>query len=211
MNFSLIHRSSAIVIAAFALLHMANHLAAFAGVPAHLAVMASLRTIYRQPQVEALLLVCVLIQVISGSWLVIRGWKERQGIVPWLQAGSGMYLAFFLAAHVSGVFFGRFILSLDTNFYYSAAGLHVAPYQYFFAPYYFLAIVALFSHLSCAIYWSLDTRPAATRTRVLRVGATLGLLTSLSVVLMLAGLLRPLEVLPQYKAPYLSKSSASLN
>ena len=207
MHVSFIHRTSAIVIALFALLHIANHLVALAGVSAHLAVMATLRSAYRQPVVETVLISCVIIQVLSGSWRVLRGWRQREGVVAWLQAGSGMYLALFLAAHVCAIFFSRWVLFLDTNFYYAAAGLHVSPYQYFFAPYYFLAIIALFTHISCAVYWSLEKATDATRLLVLRAGVVLGLLTSSLIVLLMAGVLRPLEVLPQYKAPYESKAS----
>lgn len=37
--------------------------------------------------------------------------------------------------------------SVDTNFYFAAAGFHVPPNQLLFGPYYFLAVLALFTHL----------------------------------------------------------------
>jgi hypothetical protein len=84
--------------------------------------------------------------------MVVSGWRRRRGAVSWLQAGAGAYLGFFLLVHVGAVLYGRVSLSLDTNFYFAAAGFHVPPFPYFFAPYYFLGVAALFTHLGAA-YW----------------------------------------------------------
>ena len=43
---------------------------------------------------------------------------------------------------------GRFILDLDTNFYFGVAGLNTFPFNLFFIPYYPLAIISFFVHLS---------------------------------------------------------------
>ena len=124
-----LHRSSAVIIALFALFHIANHAAAVAGVEAHIQLMDNLRQVYRLPLVEALLIGCVLFQVCSGLYFVIRRFGERHDFFDRLQAISGCYLAFFLLVHVSAVLFGRALLGLDTNFYYAAAGMHVFPYS----------------------------------------------------------------------------------
>ena len=202
MTLRSLHRTSAIVIAAFALLHVANHLASLVSIPSHLAFMTLARTLYRLPFVEFPLLFCVAFQVGSGLWLVIRGWKQRQGGVAWLQATSGAVLAFFLVVHVGAVLYGRAVLLLDTNFYFAAAGFHVPPNQYFFGPYYFLAVLSLFTHLGCAAYWHHQTSSPGVRRTVLALPILVGGAVSALIVLSLAGKLQPLDVPAKYKATY---------
>lgn len=206
MTLRALHRMSAILLVAFACLHIANHLAAvLGGVSSHIAFMDAVRPLYRHRAVEAVLLACAGFQVGSGLWFVVRGWKKRQGLLPWLQALSGAYIAFFLVVHVSAVLFGRLALGLDTNFYYAAAGFHVPPNQYFFAPYYFFGVFALFTHLGCAAYWRLQSKPHAAR-RVAVVLLAAGGVVSLCIVLALAGVLRPVDIPAKYKATYLGKA-----
>ena len=126
MSLRRLHALSALLLALFALVHLANHLAGLAGVETHRAVMQALRTVYRQPVVEALLLAVVSFQAVSGLVLVARGWKQRRGRIAWLQAGSGLYLAFFLLNHVGAVLAGRGLLGLDTDFHFAAAGFHIS-------------------------------------------------------------------------------------
>lgn len=65
-----------------------------------------------------------------------------------LQIWTGMYLALFLVIHVSAVLVGRFILNLDTNFYFGVAGINTFPFSLFFVPYYFLAVVSFSGHIA---------------------------------------------------------------
>ncbi len=201
MNIRILHRTSAMIIAPFVLVHLANHLASLASIGAHLRFMDAARLVYRQPVIEALLLAAVAFQGASGSWLAISRWRQRRGAVAWLQAGSGIYLILFLLNHVGAVLFGRLGLGLDTNFYFAAAGLHVAPLQFFFAPYYFLSVVALFTHIGCALYWA---GPARWRQR-LSTGAVpmiAGALISVLLVISLAGRIQPFETPARYLQTY---------
>ena len=91
-------RNSAIVVGVFAVLHIANHLAALAGVSSHISFKEMARVVYRQRIIEAILLLCILIQILSGLWLVMRGWRQRRGIVPRVQAVAGADMAYFLFA-----------------------------------------------------------------------------------------------------------------
>jgi len=165
-------------------------------------VMSTLRRVYRQPVVEALLLACVTLQATSGVWLTVRGWSERVGRVAWLQAASGLYLAFFLVVHVSAVLFGRAVFGLDTNFYFAAAGFHVAPFQWFFAPYYFLAVVSLFAHLGCALYWQLESSKPLGARAALSVMLGVGALFALLITLSMAGAFAPFDVPSEYKKTF---------
>ncbi len=161
-----LHRSSAFAISAFALVHLLNHLMMLGGPEAHIGFMDVARRIYRQPIVEGLLLACVAFQIGSGVWMLMRGWRGRSGLVPWLQALSGAYLALFLLNHVAAVLVGRFSDGLDTNLHFAAAGFYVDPWPWFFAPYYFLAVLALLTHVGCAVYWNLpEATPQALRKR----------------------------------------------
>jgi hypothetical protein len=114
----------------------------------------------------------------------------------------GAYLAFFLLVHVTAVLFGRSVLRLDTNFYFAAAGFYVPPYQYFFAPYYFLAVLALFTHLGCAAYWQVEARSRAARVLALALPLATGSVIALLVVLSLAGMLRQVDMPAKYTATY---------
>lgn len=188
-----LHRASACVVGAFAAVHLVNHLVGLAGIDRHVAFMQAARLVYRQPVLEALLLACVAFQAASGLWLVAAGWRARRGRVARLQAGSGAYLAFFLVVHVGAVLFGRAVLGLDTRFHFAAAGLHVPPFQWFFAPYYGLAVFALFAHLGCAAWWRWERRPRKAAT-LLALALGTGALIAVALVLLLAGRIHAFEV-----------------
>ncbi|MDM0112606.1 hypothetical protein QTI66_10640 [Variovorax sp. J22R133] len=202
MKLRALHRSTVVVVAVFVLLHLANHLAALGGVAKHMAFMDAARTIYRQPVVEVLLLLCVAVQVCSGLWLLLQGWRRRRGAVAWLQALSGAAVAGFLLIHVSAVLYARTILDLDTTFYFGAAGFHVPPFLFFFAPYYFIAIVALFTHVGCAAYRRLSSVSPRVRVLTIALPVVVGAALSLVIVLILAGAIVPVEVPAKYKATY---------
>ena len=197
-----LHALSAALIAVFVSVHIANHLAGLAGATTHIAFMEAARSAYRLGVIEWVLLSCVAFQIVSGLTLVVRGSKPRRGLVAWLQAVSGLYLAFFLVVHVGAVLFARGALNLDTNFYFAAAGLHVAPFEYFFAPYYFLGVTALFTHLACAAHGRSGSRPRAARIFIVAIPSAVGAAVSLLIVLSLAGALFPVEIPAEYKATY---------
>lgn len=194
----ILHRSCAVVVAAFVLVHLANHVAVLAGIGAHLRFMDAARLLYREPAVEAVLLLCVVVQAGSGLWLIRSGWPRRRGWIAWLQAGSGAYLALFLPVHLGATLFARGVLELDTNVHFAAAGLQVWPYQLFFLPYYFLALLAVFAHLGCALARRVGPVP---RARALAAGLPLlpGAVVSGLVLAALMGKLYPYEAPQVYK------------
>jgi succinate dehydrogenase/fumarate reductase cytochrome b subunit len=140
------HRLSGLILLVFIALHLFNHLCALWGAEAHLAVMERLRPYYRHPLVELPLLLVLGLQMVSGIRLF---WRQKgQGFFLKLQRWSGLYLAFFFVIHLSAVFAGRYLLALDTNFYFGVAGLNTFPLNLFFMPYYGLAVTAFFGHLA---------------------------------------------------------------
>lgn len=193
------HALSAVFIAAFIFVHIANHLVGLTGVAGHIAFMEAARVVYRHPLVEIALLNCIALQIATGLTLLAKGWKHRHGFIAWLQAISGAYLSFFLMVHVGSVLFGRYSLSLDTNFYFAAAGLHVPPYQFFFAPYYFLGITVVFVHISCAVYRRSQRLPRTAQIFVFAVPSIVGLTVSLLIVLSLSGVTFPVDIPARYK------------
>lgn len=198
-----LHRVSAGIIGVYVATHLFNHLLAIRSVETHIQFMALLRYVYRNSFVETLLLVSVTFQVVSGLYFIKNRWGQRHGFFDRLQALSGGYLAYFLAVHVGAVLFGRAALDLDTNFYYAAAGMHVSPFQYYFLPYYFLAVVAIFGHISCAIHWlTRDNWNQATRNYVGYTILAMGAVTATLIVAAFAGLFYDINVPQKYSATY---------
>jgi len=144
-----IHYISGLTLTVFIGLHLVNHLSSLWGIATHIELMDSLRLVYRNPFAELLLMGAVLTQIISG----IKLFRTEKNIpATWfaqLHRWSGMYLAVFLVIHVGAVMTGRFLLHLDTNFYFGAAGLNSLPFSLFFVPYYGLAVISFFAHIAC--------------------------------------------------------------
>lgn len=148
MTLKKIHYLSGLYTSLFIGFHLFNHIVSLQGAEKHIATMQSFRGIYRNAFAETILLVAVLVQVISGIKLFGAGRKAAFGFYDKLHYLTGLYIAFFLVIHVSAVMAGRFILKLDTNFYFGVAGLNSFPFNLFFIPYYALAILAFFGHIA---------------------------------------------------------------
>lgn len=168
-----LHLSSGLLIALFVVLHIANHLAMFAGQQAHITVMVSLRPLYRNPIAETLLMLALALQLTSGLAMIWRTRAERRvGLARW-QALSGAVLALFLLNHVGAVWGGRLLHGLDTNYHFAAAGFH-AGYAAFFVPYYFLGVAAFFVHAACALAWRMRGRAAPLAVGTLGIALAAG-------------------------------------
>jgi hypothetical protein len=185
-----LHRVSAFLLGVFLVAHIANHLAGLAGQEVHIAYMAAARRFYRVPVVEATLLALVLWQMTSGALLLRRRWRARKGGVATLQLASGAVLLGFLAIHVGAVLAAR-MAGLDTDFRFAAAGFHTDAWWLFFAPYYTLAVIALTTHVGCALYWRLEGQA---RTTVLAACIAGGTVAGILVSLMLAGVLTRVDI-----------------
>jgi len=143
-----IHYISGITITIFIVMHLFNHLYSLFGVKAHIELMNDFRIIYRNIIAEIILVFAIGIQIFSGIKLFLKKRKTASSFFDKLQIWTGLYLAIFLAIHLSAVLSGRLILNLDTNFYFGAAGLNTFPLNLFFLPYYGLAIISFFGHTS---------------------------------------------------------------
>ncbi|WP_418637829.1 hypothetical protein [Winogradskyella sp.] len=143
-----LHYFSGLTISFFVALHLFNHLYSLFGAEAHIELMNQLRVYYRNVFVEIILLCAVVIQIISGIKLFFKRRKTTSNVFERLQIWTGLYLAFFLIFHIGAIMVGRFLLHLDTNFYFGVAGLNTFPINLFFIPYYSLAIISFFGHIS---------------------------------------------------------------
>lgn len=152
------HYFSAIIITAFIVLHLVNHAASLISIDTHIDLMNQLRKLYRHPVAEWLLIIAVLFQIFSGIRLFLIQRKTAKGFFERLQLWSGLYLAFFFVIHLSAVFAGRYLLKLDTNFYFGTAGLNKFPFNLFFIPYYSLAVLSFFSHIASIHYQKMKNR-----------------------------------------------------
>ncbi|WEF31870.1 hypothetical protein [Pseudoduganella chitinolytica] len=186
------HRLSGSVLAVFVLVHVLQHLAVLAGAGSHLALMEALRTIYRWPPVEALLLLCVAIQLMTGLPLA---WAARAPAQRWARF-SGLYLLVFLGIHTGAVLVAR-TGGIDTNIYFAAAGMHAWPAAAFFYPYYFFAVVAVTIHMGSALA---RRQPLPRKRRFIWRCAGAGVLLS---ALILAGMAR-IDIPAPYLQPFVA-------
>lgn len=143
-----IHYYSGLILTLFIGLHLVNHFASIWGADAHIELMNALRSVYRNVLVETLLLLAVGVQIVTGIRLFFFKRKASKGFFEKLQLWTGFYLAFFLLIHVGAVLTGRYLLHLDTNFYFGVAGLNTFPFNLFFIPYYGFAVFSFFGHVS---------------------------------------------------------------
>ena len=151
------HRILACGLGLFLISHFAIHLTAIGGAELHLNVLDKFQGVYRNLLIEPLLFLAIVTQIFIGAKLVWRRWKQpAKGFWGWAQILSGFYLIFFFILHTSAALSTRYLVGLDTNFYWAAGTLNVGALKYFFAPYYFLGVLSVFTHLAAAIYfgWS---------------------------------------------------------
>jgi len=152
MKLKTLHRISGIVIAAFLVLHLCNHLFALGGPALHITVMKYFRVVYRFPPVEIILLLCVTIQIVSGLRLVFTKGFRKQPFHVIAQIFSGIYLSLFLINHVTAVMLARYEWHIETDFYFASGVAVHYPEKLFFIPYYTLSVLCAFTHLACAHY-----------------------------------------------------------
>lgn len=148
MNQKRIHYTSAIFLFFFVSLHLWNHSFGIFGSNVHIQKMSDLRILYRNIIFESILVLSIAVQIYTGVRLFLIKRKYQKTFYEKIQIWSGLYLSFFFLNHLGAIFVGRWILDLDTNFFFGVAGLNLFPWNIFFIPYYFLAIVSFFGHLA---------------------------------------------------------------
>ncbi len=148
MTIKRMHYISGLFITIFVGLHLFNHAFSVFGADQHIEVMNTLRRYYRNIFIENILFAAVLVQIFSGLKLFKENRKSVSANFDKLHIWTGLYLALFLIIHLGAVLAGPLFLHLDTNFYFGVAGLSSFPFNLFFIPYYGLAILSFFGHIT---------------------------------------------------------------
>lgn len=185
-----IHRSTSLALGIFGGLHLANHWLTPWGPASHQTVQRALRVLYQNPVSEPLLVLCIVVQAATGVWL----WRQTRPRPDQVQSRlrkyrrwSGAYLAFFLVAHTSAALVQRFVVGLDSNFYWAAAVLRW-PLVLWFVPYYTLGIVSFCVHVGAAVW-----------PKRVNSFAVFGLVSSVVIIGGLAGWFTAFEFPPDYR------------
>ncbi len=180
-----VHSVSARGVAAFAVVHLLNHLLIPFGPETYARGQSLVRWLYRTPVVEPLLVGLVLCQALSGLRLL---WVTRQRPLPnrW-QRWSGAYLSFFLVAHTAAALVQRLVVGRETNFYWAAAVL-AFPTALFFIPYYTLGVTSIVVHLGIAF-----------RRGAVQYWCVAGLGLAALIIAGLAGWFAPVEIPVEYR------------
>ena len=148
------HRRLAAFLGLFLALHFAAHIAALRGMATQTTVMEAGRLIYRHPVMEPLFIVGFAVQIALGITLLRAiARRKRKGAWHYAQVASGIVLVIFIIAHTSSALLARWIGGIDTNFYWPAGTLIIAPLKYGFVPYYAAAVIALVTHLVAALHF----------------------------------------------------------
>ncbi len=177
LSFVKAHRILASLLLIFIISHLLIHLTAINGAETHIKALAIVRPIYLNMIVEPLLILSIMMQVIIGYKLLRRRWQqEYKTWWGWMQIISGAYLGLFLIMHTSAALITRYGVGLDTNFYWAAGTLNIGILPYWFAPYYFLAILSLFSHLAAAIHFGWGDKAKFIAPMIIIIGVMIGIL-----------------------------------
>lgn len=190
---------SGVTISIFIGFHLLNHLVSVLGVENHIEFMDELRLVYRNPIIETILLIAVFTQIISGVRLFLSKRKLVADFYEKLQIWTGLYLAFFFLIHVGAVLTGRYILELDTNFYFGAAGLNIFPLNLFFIPYYGLAILSFFGHVAAIHFQKMKEKIAGlTIIQQSRLILLVGVIVAILILYGLTGGFTGIEIPDEY-------------
>lgn len=205
-KFRAFHHVNGTVLILFIALHMLTHLSGLFGIEAYQSTQSTLRYLYRNTVVEPVLLLSFGLQITIGAYLFVKTFKRRMA-ERWAraQAISGAIFLFFITQHLIALCFTRWVEGLDTTFFWPASVMSRPPFYWYFAPYYFLGISAMFVHLACAgrLTFLRQRQPNAAR-RVFWVTTCSGILIALAVDLMLLGAFYDITLPDQWTA-YRSK------
>ena len=207
-----IHKFNAVILILFGLFHMGNHMFLIAGPDTYNTVQDDLNTVYRFVLIEPILIASMITQAAIGLVLLIRSFRQ----VPkrkfssrdfWEKAQllSGIMIVIFISQHLFALGMLRWTSGLESNFYWPASVMNGAPFIYYFAPYYFLGVLALFTHVGVGLrYWAMDSGKPTLGNKIAVSAMGLGLLCATTIVLSLAGVFYEIT-LPAEWHVYLSK------
>ncbi|WP_435258656.1 hypothetical protein ACSBLW_02455 [Thioclava sp. FR2] len=196
MTLRRLHRLSALLLAAFIAMHLANHVAGFWGQESHRTIQQVLGSLYRHPVIEPFLLALITVQMATGLRMALPRLRHLIKRPNWQRAqiAAGLYLALFLAIHIGAVMAARF-QGAETDLAFAATAFQAGGlWPLLFTAYYGLAVLALATHLAAAIA---AKHPTGAR---LLLGA--GFALSIALPLLLSGKVTPISIPPAQIAAF---------
>ena len=146
---------AAIVVLGFIAMHLVNHLFGLVSAETHIAVMKVLRSWYRNPFVEPVLVALMLFMVASGFMLVRARLTQVSDFFGSVQTVTGAYLLLFITGHMNSVFvYQRSFVGKDTDFWFASggpAGLLGDPWSVRLLPHYALGVWSVVTHAACGL------------------------------------------------------------
>jgi hypothetical protein len=147
--------SAGIIVGAFVIGHLGNHVVALWSLDQNKAVMDVLRLWYRSNIVQPLLITLLLWQVLGGLRLLWAKLPSSGDLYSSIQTATAAYLAVYVASHLIAVFvLGRWFFAADTTFLWASGaptGLLPDPWNVRLIPHYSLAVLFLFGHLAVGL------------------------------------------------------------
>jgi hypothetical protein len=143
------------VLVTFVLAHLANHVLAVWSPQLHGQAMKVLELFYRQRLVEPLLVFMMSLLIASGGSMAWRYTATAQDGFRTLQTLTGMYIAVFVASHLTAVFvMARLLEHIPTDWAFASgapAGLVKDPWNVRLIPHYSIAVWAVVTHVGLGI------------------------------------------------------------
>ena len=133
--------------------HIANHVAGFWSGPVHIAVMSTLRRVYRDDIVQPILLILIGFQLLSGTALVWRRMRTPSDFLGTVQTMSGAFVGMYLLAHMTAVFATRYA-GTDTNWTWLTRpndSMLVSLSNLRLLAHYWVGPIAIFAHVACGL------------------------------------------------------------
>ena len=183
-----LHRYTAYFILIFLVFHIGNHLSGLFGFDTYNRLQGILRTIYRNPIIEPILIFSVILQLCVGLALMIKSLKQSRpkNLWSWLQLISGILILLTISEHLIALYLARVVSDLDTNFYWPLSVMDGAPFTYYFVPYYFLMVSSVFVHAATGLHFIGRDRNYSARVDTLAIGLiVIGILIAAVIVLIL--------------------------
>lgn len=191
-----LHRYNAMLLAVFLVTHLSAHLFAILGPQSHTDALAAIQWVYRYSVVEAVLIAAFAMQIMLGLRLAIFRWADRRSSA-WasMQLFSGIYLLLFILNHSISALIARYGLGLETGFAWVSTPLNTPLVQWFFYPYYALAVCSLCVHIGAALHFR-------GRPRLAKALSFLGVPIAAAYLASFGGWIYPVEPVATYQDIY---------
>lgn len=187
------HGAVAVVVIVYLAFHFSNHMFAWIGPEAHMAVMKLFRGVYRSSWGEPILLLAFLFMMLSGGRMAWRLTARRADGFRTFQIASGVYLIFAVISHLNAVLYlARVHFGIDTDWAFAMGaptGMLRDAWNIRLVPYYFLAVAFVIAHPFSGMRVVMLAHGAAKPLAdgVVRWGTAFGAFVSLLIMLAMCG------------------------